>query len=340
MRAIRLHGPGDLRLDEVPAPDQSSGSVIVDVEACGVCGSDLHFVNGTARTDHMPMTLGHEIVGTVAAAPAGTVEPGTEVVAAVGEFCDECSRCVEGKPNLCERASALGIDVDGGWADQVEVPVRSLRERPSSVSPADAATAADAGTTAYHAITRRAAVQPGETVLIVGVGGLGTYGLQLARLAGAGGILAADTDAVALERAVALGADETVLIEPGESLGRRIKLLSEGGVDVAIEFVGAAAAVDGAIKSIRPGGRAVVVGVGIEPVTTLPAVLWSNHEYTLTGAYGGLPGDLEAVLGLLADGSINAPPTRPVDINEAVPAITSLAARGLGGAERLVVTPR
>ena len=183
MRAIRLHGPGDLRLDEVASPVAGAGTAIVDVDACGVCGSDLHFVSGTARTDHLPMTLGHEIAGTVAAAPEGMVEPGTPVV--VGEFCDECPRCAEGRPNLCERASALGIDVDGGFAEQVAVPLQSLYERPPSVSPAEAATAGDAGATAYHAITRRAAVQSGETVLIIGVGGLGTYGLQFARLAGA-----------------------------------------------------------------------------------------------------------------------------------------------------------
>ncbi len=339
MRALRLHGPGDLRLEEVPAPTGDATTAIVSVEACGVCGSDVHFIEGSARTGHIPITLGHEIAGTVVDAPPNTVEPGTSVVAEVGKFCAACPRCIEGRHNLCERASVLGINVDGGFADQVAVPLESLHERPGGISPIVAATAVDAGATALHAIRRRASVVPGESVLIIGIGGLGTYGLQFARDAGAGAVLAADTDPKALKRAAALGADETVLVEPGDSLGRRIKLLTDGGVDAAVEFVGAAATVDAAVKSIRPGGRAVVVGVGLDPLTTLPPVLWSNHEYTLTGSYGSLPGDAAEVLGLLATGAISPPSTRTVGLADAPDAIISLAAGKRSGGQRLIVTP-
>ena len=340
MRALRFHGPGDLRLEQVPEPDRSPDWVVMDVTACGVCGSDLHFLDGTARTGHVPITLGHEIAGTIRHAAGSGLEPGTRVVATVGDWCGYCRRCAEGRSNLCERVSVLGIDVDGGLADSVSVRTAAVVPIPAGLRAAAAATAVDAGATAHHAVTRTAAVGRGDTVLIIGVGGLGSYGVQIARNCAAGAVIAADVDPKALERAASLGADEVVLIEPEVSLGRAVKLLTDGGVDVALEFVGRAATVDAALKSLRPGGRAVVVGVGVEPVVTLPPVLWSNNEYTLTGSYGSLPGDTEKVLSGLADGSLIPPPISEVPLADAAGVILSLSRgeRSTGGA-RLIVVP-
>jgi len=326
MRALRLHGPGDVRLDEVPPPVADTSTAVIEVEACGVCGSDVHFVDGSARTSHVPITLGHEVAGRIVTAPDTDFVPGTEVVAQVGRLCLACPRCLEGRPNLCERARVLGIHVDGGFADLVAVPTDSIVVRPPGVGVDAAATAVDAGATALHTIKRRAAVEAGESVLVIGVGGLGTYGVQFARLAGAGAVIAADTDPLALGRAADLGVDETILVEPGASVGRQVKLLSDGGVDAAIEFVGSASTVDAAIKSIRPGGRAVAAGVGIEPVVSLPVVLWSNNEYSLLGSYGNLPGDTKLVLEALADGSVVAPDTTDVPLADGVELLTGLAA--------------
>lgn len=337
MRAIRLHGPGDVRLDDVPTP--ASGQAIVAVTAAGICGSDVHFVDGSARTAHVPIVLGHEVAGTVLADPSGRFVAGDPVVVEVGRFCMACPRCAEGRFNLCERAVVLGIHTDGGLADQVGVNPEALIPRPAAVAPDAAATAVDAGATAFHAVTRRAAVRQGETVLVIGAGGLGSYGIQFAARAGAGAVVVADTDPGAVEAARALGADETVLVEPGMSTGRAVKLLTDGGVDVAIEFVGAAATVADAVKSVRPGGRAVVVGVGSEPVTTLPPVLWSNNEYVLLGSYGSLPGDAQTVLGLLADRSVTPPPTWHAGLADAPEVLLGLAAGTERRRGRPVITP-
>jgi len=317
MRALRFHGPGDLRIEEVPDPRPAPGEVVVTVAAAGVCGSDLHFLDGSARTSHVPITLGHEVAGTL---------DGKPVAVELGAACGDCRRCAEGRPNLCERASVPGLHRDGGLADAVAVAGESVVPIPVGVNAAAAATAVDAGTTAYHALHRRAAVASDEAVLVIGAGGLGTYGIQFARLMGAEPVIVADTDPGALERATALGADETVLVEPERSVGRIVKMLTDGGVDVAIEFVGLAATVDAAIKSLRPGGRAVAVGVGIEPITTLPPVLWSNNEYTLTGSYGGLPGDAGRVMDLLASGDLKPPPVATLTLDEAAPVIVDVAA--------------
>ena len=339
MRAVRLHGPRDLRLDDVPRPKPRSGEVLVEVEACGVCGSDLHFVDGSARTSHLPVTLGHEVAGRVAASADPAWQPGDVVVVELATACGDCRRCEEGRPNLCERTAVIGIDVDGGLADAVVAPASALVRRPEQLTPSAAATAVDAGATAWHAVTRRAGVDPGVSVLVIGVGGLGAYGVQFAKLAGATPVIAADVEPASLDLASTLGADEVIHVEEGSSLGRATKLLTDGGVDVAIEFVGRARTAQDAVKSIRPGGRALVVGVGDEPITTLPPVLWSNHEYTLTGAYGSLPGDAETVLGHLAAGRVIAPPTEVVSIDEAAEVIVGAAAGERRTSGRLVVSP-
>jgi D-arabinose 1-dehydrogenase-like Zn-dependent alcohol dehydrogenase len=337
MRALRFHGIGDLRLEETDDPAPAAGETVVAVEACGVCGSDLHFLDGSARTAYVPITLGHEVAGRVE--ESDDLRPGTPVLVAVGVSCGACAMCTAGRINLCEQGRVVGIDFDGGLADRIVVPSSMLIERPDTVDAVAAATAVDAGATAYHAVVRRGQVGVGDAVLVIGAGGLGSYGLQIARNAGAAPVIVADTDPIALERAEALGADETVLVEEGTSIGRTAKLLTDGGVDVALEFVGRASTVDAAVKALRPGGTAVAVGVGTEPVTTLPPVLWSNNEYTLTGSYGSLAGDAERVLAALAEGTLTAPPTELVPLVDAAPVIVATAAGRRRTRGRIIVMP-
>jgi len=339
MRALRFHGPGDLRLEQVPEPRPGPGEVLLEVEACGVCGSDLHFLDGTARTDHTPITLGHEIAGVVRQSSLDDWPEGTPVVVAAGGHCGECRQCAAERFSLCERSMVMGIDVDGGLADLVAVRGDMLIHRPEGLPPEIAATAVDAGATAFHAVTRRARVHPGDAVLIVGIGGLGSYGLQIAHLRGANPVIAADIDSDRLAAARDLGADETVLVGPGMSLGRQVKLLTDGGVDAAIEFVGRASTVDAAVKCLRPGGIAVAVGVGTEPLTTIPPVLWSNNEYTLTGSYGSVPGDADQVLSWLSSGSLTPPPIEEIGLDDAAEAIAAAARGDRRIVGRLMVRP-
>ncbi|MDX1690765.1 MAG: alcohol dehydrogenase catalytic domain-containing protein [Acidimicrobiia bacterium] len=339
MRALRFHGPGDLRLDDVPRPVPGDGEVLVRVDACGVCGSDLHFLDGSARTAYVPITLGHEIAGTVEASRHPAYSAGEQVLVLAGGACGSCGPCRSGRRNLCERMRVVGIDFDGGLAEAVAVPGAMLIPRPAAVDAVAAATAVDAGATARHAVLRRGGVGPGSAVLVIGAGGLGTYGLQIARRAGATPTVVADTDPEALDRARALGADEVVAVEPGMSLGRTVKLLTDGGVDVALEFVGRASTVDAAVKSLRPGGTAVAVGVGTEPLATIPPVLWSNNEYTLTGSYGSLEGDAEAVLEGIGDGSLTPPPIERVSLDDAAAVVSATAAGRRPSPGRIVVIP-
>ena len=339
VRSLRFHGPGDLRSEAVDLRPVGPGDVLVAVEACGVCGSDLHFLDGSARTGHVPITLGHEIAGRVVESTDPSWAPTDEVVVAAGVTCGSCVACRSDREMICERLAMTGIDFDGGLADQVVVPSTALLARPAGVPAEVAATAVDAGATAFHAVVCRGQVQPGEAVLIIGAGGLGSYGIQIARAQGAAPVIVADSDPAALARARALHADETILVEPGTSIGRATKLLTVGGVDAAIEFVGRAVTLDAAVNSLRQGGRAVAVGVGMEPLTTLPPVLWARNEYALLGSFGSHRRDVEQVLRWLADGTLQAPALERISLDGADTVIMELASGDRPAAGRLIVVP-
>lgn len=339
VRSLRFHGRGDLRAEDVQLPPLEHGDVAVEVEVCGVCGSDFHFLDGSARPGHVPITLGHEIAGWVTESEDPSWKSGDEVVVAAGVVCGSCVACRNDREMICERMAMTGIDFDGGLAETVIVPGGALLARPAGLSAEIAATAVDAGATAFHAVSCRAGVQSADSVLIVGVGGLGSYGLQIARIMGAAPVIVADRDPEALERARELGADETILVEPGASVGRAVKLLTSGGVDAALEFVGRAATLDAAVKSLRPGGTAVAVGVGMEPLTTLPPVLWARNEYALIGSFGSHRRDVEQVLEWLADGTLQAPLLERIPLQGAERVIMARADGTRPATGRLMVVP-
>ena len=337
--SLRFHGPGDLRSERVDLRSMGPGEVVVAVEACGVCGSDLHFLDGSARTRHVPITLGHEIAGRIVESADPSWNVGADVVVAAGVTCGSCLACLADREMICERLEMTGIDFDGGLAERVVVPGKAVLARPQAVPAEVAATAVDAGATAFHAVVCRAQVEPGEAVLIIGAGGLGSFGIQIARAGGAAPVIVADSDPAALERAQGRRADETILVEAGTSIGRAAKLLTSGGVDAAIEFVGRAATLDAAVKSLRPGGRAIAVGVGMEPLTTLPPVLWARNEYALLGSFGSHRRDVEQVLEWLADGTLQAPDLERIPLEGAEDIIMALAGGHRPATGRLIVIP-
>ncbi len=335
--SLRFHGVGDLRDEALELPDLAADEVLIRVQACGVCGSDYHFLDGSARTGVLPVTLGHEVAGEVAASQDPRWEQGSPVAVLAGISCGTCRMCEADREELCERLRMTGIDFDGGLATHMIVPGSALLRAPESISPDVAAIAVDAGATAYHATVCRAGVRSGDTVLVIGAGGLGSFALQLAKQRGAAPVIVADRDENALERARDLGADEVILAEEGVSVGREAKLLTSGGVDVALEFVGRASTVDAAVKALRPGSAATVAGIGREQLVTLPPVLWATNEYALVGSFGSHRRDAERVLEMLAEGTLREPVTEPVSYEEARERILSAAAGSPPPAGRLVV---
>lgn len=306
MKAARFHAPGEpLRIEELPDPQPGRGQVVVQVQACGICGSDAHFWEGHAPVAKTPITLGHEPAGTVETVGEGAdgIEPGQRVVVRAGSSCGRCAACRGGQEGLCERSQVLGMHIDGGLAERVVVDAASLLPVPDGVPLEQAAIIGDAVATPYHALVERGGLRPGEDVAVFGCGGLGYHAIQIARLSGAATIIAVDVRPAALERAAAVGADATVNASE-ERASRRIRELT-GGVDLAIECVGRAESIGEAVTSLRRGGRAVVVGMGPEAIALPPPNIFTWSEYALIGSFGSSARTVERLLAMAATGRLD-----------------------------------
>lgn len=318
MLAARFFAVGDpLRVEHVPVPAPGHNQVLVRVEACGICGSDVHFLDGHAPVTVAPITLGHEPAGTVESVGEGVggLALGQAVVVRPGDSCGQCGPCNAGRGNICERSRVLGMHVDGGLAQFVVAPAADLIPIPDGVPFEQAAIIGDAVATPYHALVERGQVRAGESVAIFGCGGLGLHAVQLARLAGAGKVIAVDVRAAALSRALAAGADATVDASEGRP-SRRIRELV-GGCDLALECIGRSETIGEAVKSLRRGGRAVVVGMGPEPISLPPPNSFTWSEHSLIGSFGSSAESVRRLLAMVATGRL--------DLSQSVSRILPLA---------------
>lgn len=300
MRALVYRGPGILEPTEVADPVPEPGEVVLEVAAAGVCGTDHHLVAGELGVPDGTIP-GHEIAGRVVAAGSG-VEDWTvgDMVVSYGQVvCGTCPACRGGHENLCSRPEGLGVARPGGFAELVAIPARCLVALPTGVDAAVGAIATDAIATPYHALTAVGGVQPGESVVIVGAGGLGLHAVGLAGGLGAARIVVADPSAAARALAVAAGAD--AVLDPGahDRPGRALRELA-GGADAAFEFVGRSATVEMALEALAPGGRLVVVGIGHDRPRLPPAIRFAGMELQVRGSFGSTLAEIATVVDLVA----------------------------------------
>ncbi|WP_336000845.1 NAD(P)-dependent alcohol dehydrogenase [Halorientalis halophila] len=262
MRAARFHGPGEgLVVEEVPRPEPGPGEVLIDVSACGLCHSDLHLMHGDLPIP-TPRTLGHEAAGEVAATGPGVdhLDPGTSAVVFGGWGCGHCEVCTRGDDQLCNVLEWAGIGQDGALADFVVVPDAKY-VLPTEIDPVEAAPLTDAALTPYRAVQRaRQHLSPTDTLLVVGIGGLGQFGVQFAAMTGAQ-VVAADQDAEKLALAEDLGADVTVDVTQ-ESIQSAVRRVTDDGADAAIDFVGKDETLQACGNALGTQGRLYIVGIG------------------------------------------------------------------------------
>jgi D-arabinose 1-dehydrogenase-like Zn-dependent alcohol dehydrogenase len=312
IRAARLHRPRSgtspeiVSVDEVPIPEPGPGEVLVEVRACGICASDLHVVQGvTPHGPRLPQVLGHEPAGVVAAAGEQVRGwyPGDRVAFQAVRPCGECAYCRSGREAICPDVRIPGVDVDGTQAEYAVADPRFLVPVPGSVPFEQAAVLTDAVATPYHAL-KRGGVGEGVSVAIFGLGGLGAHAVQLCRLAGADHVIGVDIDPVNLERALDWGADEVVDATDGRP-HRRIRERTGGGVDRSLEFVGDARTVSQAVKCLRPGGRATIVGLTPAQMELLPTALFVSRELEVVGSFGSTGQDLNELMDLLEAGRLD-----------------------------------
>lgn len=343
MRAVRFHGPGtDLTVEDVSDPVPGPEEVVVRVAACGLCGSDVHFLEDVPVPAGLPITLGHEPSGVVETVGTDVVgwAPGDRVAFTLGAGCGKCPTCASGHPTSCASLLLPGIHVDGAFAEKMRVRADALVAVPDGVSMAAAAVATDCVATPFHALRCTGKLCPGERVAVIGAGGLGTQAVGLARHLGAATIVVADVSEAALER-IAPRADATVLITPGRDPGPEIAAAAGGGVELALECVGVPDAVTAGLQSLIPGGRLVLVGIGMSPPPIpLPQALFCVWEVSVLGAFGSHREDLEEVLRLAAESviDIDASISHRVSLDD-VPRGLEMLRTKEGNPQRIVMEP-
>ncbi len=304
--AVFLGGGQRLELRELPVPSAGAGEVLVKVAACGLCHSDLHYMDHGVPTFKMPpLVLGHEVSGLVAAAGAG-VDPslvGTAVLLAPETTCGACVACRTGRENVCAAQKMLGNNIDGGFAEYVVTTARDAFPLPAGLPLEESSVISDALTTAFNAVVRRGAVQPGESVAVFGCGGLGLSVVQVAAMVGAT-VVAVDIDPAKVAKAIELGAAGGVDAREPDVAKRVRKEAGGGGAEVAIEAIGRAVTQEAAVASLRTGGRAIFLGSSAEPMS-LPGGRVMYRELSVIGTLGSRPIDFPVVLDLVRRGRLS-----------------------------------
>lgn len=310
MKAAVFNGPNKpLDIMEVATPTPGAGEILVKVAGCGLCHTDLHFLDHGVKTfKEPPLILGHEPAGTVAALGDGVEgwNEGDRVMIPAVLSCGHCHYCRKGRENICAQMIMLGNNIDGAYAEFVVVPAKDLVEVPDSLPLERACVIADAISTPYHAVKNRARVQPGDAVAVVGCGGVGLNVVQCATLAGAT-VIAVDLNEERLAIARTLGAVETVNPAEVDRVDKHIRKLTDGGVDIAFEAIGNPKTMATAFGLLRRGGRLCVIGYSADQLTISAAKLM-YFELEVVGSLGCGGGDYPEIIKLVEAGRIKLDP--------------------------------
>jgi len=308
MKALMLKEYGRLEYADCPPPAVGPGDVRVAVRACGICGSDVHGMDGSTGRRKPPLIMGHEAAGTVVEVGPGVSDwrQGDRVTFDSTLSCGACRFCRAGRVNLCRDRQVLGVSCgdyrrDGAMAEFVVVPDRALYRLPEGLS-FERAALAEPLSVAIHAVGR-ANLLPGASAAVIGTGVIGLLAVQALRAAGARTIIAADVDPTRLDLAAALGADACLRADEADVPSEVARMTGGQGADAAFEAVGVAPAVRTAVGSIRRGGTVVLIG-NVAPAVELPLQAVVTRELTLYGSCASA-GEYPACLDLLASGRVN-----------------------------------
>ena len=296
MKALQLVEYGRFEMTELPVPEIADDEVLIKVVACGICGSDVHGMDGSTGRRIPPIVMGHEAAGEI-------VQLGSKVEGwSIGDrvtfesviFCNKCEYCLKGQSNLCNSRQVFGVSCSefkrqGAFADYLAVHARSLFRLPDGLTYEQAAMV-EPVTVALHAVDR-AQIKPGDRVVVVGVGMIGLLVVQVLKARGAGEVIAVDVNPEKLSMAAAHGADITT----ESSIGMEL--------DCAIEAVGITPTVDMAIRSVRKGGNVVLIG-NLSSHVEFPLQEVVTRQLTVYRTYGS-EGDYPECLELIASGKVN-----------------------------------
>jgi len=311
MKALVLTSYNHLAYMEVPDPEIGSDDILVQVKACGICGSDVHGLDGGTGRRVPPLIMGHEASGLVARVGDRVTnwKIGDRVTFDSTIYCGRCYYCRRGLVNLCDNRRVLGVSCqefrqDGAFAEYVSVPARVVYRLPDELS-FERAALVEPFAVASHAVSL-APVSPSASTLIAGAGVIGLSLLQVLRAAGSGGIIAVDLDRERLELARRLGAEHTLRSDAPDLVSAVRGLGSGRGVDIAFEAVGVTPTVQIAVGCLRKGGSLVLVG-NLSPTVELPLQEVVTREITLYGSCVSR-GEYPDCLAMMARGQLDPDP--------------------------------
>lgn len=318
MKAAVLHElKKPLAMEDVERPQPGENEVLIQIEACGVCHSDLHIIEGDWKQfggiTKIPLVPGHEVAGRVAEVGNGVrdLKVGDRVgVPWIYWTCGECEFCREGYENLCSRQKITGLTVDGGYAEYIKAPATHATRIPDAVPSTQAAPLFCAGVTVYRAI-KESQLQAGQRLAVFGVGGLGHLAIQIGKHLGAE-ITAIDVADDKLALATSLGATKTLNATSANVVK---ELRRAGSVHVALVTSGSKAAYDTAFPCVRPTGKLMVVG--LPPEISFAPIMMAAKEIRVQASAVGTRQDLVEMLEMAAAGKLHCQvATRPLaDVN-------------------------
>lgn len=340
MRSARLYShQREFLMEELPIPSPGDDETVVKVMAAGLCASDLHILDGENMLEAYPRTLGHEVSGVV-------TRPGKHSRRTAGDrvcvnflvTCGECRYCGSGRESLCLKRQGIGVHRDGGFAEFVCVPDKNLIDIPEDVPFSHAALATDALATPYHAISKRANVNRGDPVGVIGLGGLGLNAVRILKMLGADPIVGIDIDSASRDRALRAGA--TVVVDPREAEGNGSAGAGGEGLRTVFDFVGAPQTVSQASEMLERGGRVVIVGHSSLRIQGSTGSTFSREELEIVGSYAFERAEIEELLDHMAAGRLDIADsithTLPLQrINEAVHELRTRRT----SPSRIVITP-
>ncbi len=350
MKSARITGPNEpLKVSESENPRPQDNQVLVKVKAVGVCHSDLHlweggydlgdgqFMKVTDRGVKYPVTPGHEIVGTVVDVGSSVtgISKDDEVLVYPWIGCGECPACKVGNENLCDAPKSLGVFQDGGYSDYSLVPHYKYLAKLDGIDPESATSLACSGLTAYTAIKKSNQNSP-EFLVVIGAGGLGLMGVQIAKAITKAKIICVDLDDQKLETAKEMGADFILNSKDPETSQKIISICNNKGADSVVDFVNAPPTAKLGLAVLRKRGNLVLVGLfggSIEmSLVTIPL-----KSIIIQGAYTGNYNDMVELLDLARKGVINPMISKRYSLDEANTALEDLKARKILG--RAVINP-
>ena len=307
MKSLLLSEYNHLEIADVPLPVVGRGEVLVRVEACGICGSDVHGFDGSTGRRIPPIVMGHEAAGTVETVGEGATKykKGDRVTFDSTIYCGECQYCKRGQINLCDNREVIGVSCGdyrrhGAFAEYVVVPERIMYPLPIDFS-FEAAAMLEAVSVALHGV-KVSQVTGGETALVIGAGMIGLLTLQAARAAGCKRVFITDVDETRLKLARQVGADETLHCSGAELVAEVMRLTGGNGVDITLEAVGRNETVAAAIDCTRKGGTVTLIG-NIMPEVTLPLQKVVVRQLRLQGSCAS-SGEYPEAIELIANGKI------------------------------------